>query len=60
MTDIERVPSTHTVAVKCIKLRREFETLQGTHVAVNNLNLDMYDGEVLSLLGKHACYMNCF
>ena len=42
---------------KCVKvrnLRKEFSTPDGTKVAVNNLNLTMYEGQIFCLLGHNG------
>lgn len=41
-------------AVRMRKLRKEFKAENGMHVAVNDLDLDMYEGQILVLLGHNG------
>lgn len=55
-THIQPVPASlqGQQVVRMNNLRKEFKAENGMHVAVNNLNLDMYEGQILVLLGHNG------
>lgn len=42
------------VGINVVDLRKEFQGVGGTKVAVDNLNLRMYDGQITALLGHNG------
>lgn len=52
--DKEETTNSKTPVMEINKLRKEFETTQGTYVAVKGLTMNLYDNEVISLLGKNG------
>ncbi|KAK5583474.1 hypothetical protein RB653_005070 [Dictyostelium firmibasis] len=55
--DVETIPlkvlKNSTISIR--NLRKEFETGDGLRVAVNDLYLDMFEGQIHALLGPNGC-----
>ncbi|KYR01666.1 ABC transporter A family protein [Tieghemostelium lacteum] len=52
--DVEEKPENKSVKVSIRQLRKEYETGDGLRVAIDDLNLNMYDGQIHAFLGPNG------
>ncbi|KYR01293.1 ABC transporter A family protein [Tieghemostelium lacteum] len=53
-SNVEQPPLKKNIKISIKKLRKEFETGDGLRVAINDLSLNMYEGEIHAFLGPNG------